>query len=325
MSKSVIAVFDERNEAILAEQELMQLGIRPDDIHLVEPTDQPAESWWDRVKGFFGRHTSEEDELYQEAARRGGFLLTANVADESTEQAVVILERHHPIDLNRIGQPGTTETLGTTGTTTPGLGTGLASKGGIEEAQGTLPIAEESLKVGTRPVSGGAVRVHTYVTETPVEEEVRLREERVVVERTPTDRPAGEGAFQERTIEATEMREEPVIQKEARIVEEVSLGKTSEERVETVRDTLRRTEVDVERDNDFRRDFDTRFGSQGLNYDEYRPMYDYGGRLALDERYRGRNWDDIETDARRDFEGRYPGKWDRFRDSVRYGFERGRR
>jgi hypothetical protein len=216
MSKAVIAVFDQRNEAILAEQELMQLGVRADDIHLVEPSDRPAETWWDRVKGFFGRHTHEDDELYREAARRGGFLLTANVADESTNEAVVILERHHPIDLNRIGQPGT-EPLGTTGAT-GATGTeeraGITSKGGVE-APGTLPVAEEQLKVGTRPVSQGTVRVHTYVVEEPVAEEVRLREENVTVERTPTDRPAGEGAFRERTIEATEMTEEPVIQKEA--------------------------------------------------------------------------------------------------------------
>ena len=38
----------------------------------------------------------------------------------------------------------------------------------------------------------------------------------------------------------------PVISKSARVVEEVVVGKKATDRTETVRDTLRRTEVDVE-------------------------------------------------------------------------------
>ena len=38
----------------------------------------------------------------------------------------------------------------------------------------------------------------------------------------------------------------PVIAKEARVVEEVVVGKTATDRVETVTDTVRRTDVEVE-------------------------------------------------------------------------------
>ena len=81
-----------------------------------------------------------------------------------------------------------------------------------------------------------------------MQEQVALREERVSVERRPVDRPiaAGDDAFRERTIEATETAEEAVVAKEARVTEEVVVRKQSEERTQTVSDTVRRTEVEVE-------------------------------------------------------------------------------
>jgi stress response protein YsnF len=52
--------------------------------------------------------------------------------------------------------------------------------------------------------------------------------------------------FRERTIEATETAEEAVIAKDVRVKEELVLRKGVVENVETVRDTVRRTEVEVE-------------------------------------------------------------------------------
>lgn len=47
--------------------------------------------------------------------------------------------------------------------------------------------------------------------------------------------------------EIRETREEPVVSKQERVVEEVVVGKTSQDRTETVRDKVRRTDVEVER------------------------------------------------------------------------------
>jgi stress response protein YsnF len=55
-----------------------------------------------------------------------------------------------------------------------------------------------------------------------------------------------EAAFRDRTVEMTETAEEAEVRKTAREVGEVSLGKRVEERTETVRDKVRRTEVEVE-------------------------------------------------------------------------------
>ena len=75
-----------------------------------------------------------------------------------------------------------------------------------------------------------------------------LREEHVSIERRPVDRPvaAGDDAFRERTVEATESAEEAVVGKEARVTEELVVRKTAEEQTQTVQDTVRRTEVEVE-------------------------------------------------------------------------------
>jgi uncharacterized protein (TIGR02271 family) len=111
-----------------------------------------------------------------------------------------------------------------------------------------IPVVEEELQVGKREVEQGGVRVESRVTETPVEEQVQLREERVHVERRPVNRPVSNAdeAFREGSIEVTGKAEEAVVAKQARVVEEVVVGKEVAERTETVKDTLRRTDVDVQ-------------------------------------------------------------------------------
>jgi len=121
---------------------------------------------------------------------------------------------------------------------------------GAETKRETLQEVREELTVGTRKVATGGVRVTSSVSEAPVEKTVTLREEEVSAERTPASRrlsaEEAEAAFQDRTVEALGTREEAEVSKVARVVGEVSLGKRVSEREETVRDTVRRTEVEVE-------------------------------------------------------------------------------
>jgi uncharacterized protein (TIGR02271 family) len=150
------------------------------------------------------------------------------------------------------GTTGTTGSAFGTQTSAPAGATGTVGKTGAVGTQGTsetIPLAEETLRVGKRQVNTGRVRVRTYVVETPVNETVHLREEHVEVERRPVDRPvtAGEDLFREREIEATTSREEAVVSKDARIREELVVHKSAEERDETIRDTVRRTEVREDR------------------------------------------------------------------------------
>jgi uncharacterized protein (TIGR02271 family) len=209
---------------------------------------------------------------------------------------------------------------------------------------------EEELQVGKRRVLRGGVRVYSRVIEQPVEESVNLQEERVRVDRRPVDRPATEADFrtgQEQVVEVEEYAEQPVVAKQARVVEEVRVGKEVSQRSETVRDTVRRTEVDVEQipgtastagtatgaaatgtgaafdDSDFRRDFQTNYGTSGASYDTYAPAYRYGYDMASDPRYKGRSFSDVENDLREDYGRRYPNStWDKMKNSIRYGWDK---
>lgn len=171
---------------------------------------------------------------------------------------------------------GTGSDLGTGGTAGSAAGLGLASGGALGTATGrdtsererssdrgstsasgstveeeALPVVEERLQVGKREVDRGGVRVRSYVTETPVHEQLRLRNERVEVERRAVDQPlsAADGdAFRERTVEMTARGEEAMVDKEARVVEEVVVRKTADEEVRDIDDTVRRTDVEVDND-----------------------------------------------------------------------------
>ncbi len=124
----------------------------------------------------------------------------------------------------------------------------LAQNTGTVGANGetVIPIVEEELAVGKREVQSGGAHIRTGVIETPVSEQVTLREEHVNVTRQAVDRAATSADFQNKDITLTETDEVPVVAKSARVVEEVVVGKTATERTETVHDTVRRTDVEVD-------------------------------------------------------------------------------
>jgi uncharacterized protein (TIGR02271 family) len=109
-------------------------------------------------------------------------------------------------------------------------------------------LSEESLTVGKRMVNRGSTRIRRYVVEKPVEENVTLRDEKITIERRPVTAGSvvSDAAFTDKVIEMTETGEEAVVGKTARVVEEVALRKEAVDNVETVRDTVRKEEVEVE-------------------------------------------------------------------------------
>lgn len=187
-----------------------------------------------------------------------------------------------------------------------------------------LPVVEERLKVGKRQVQTGGVKVRTNVEETPAEQKVQLHEEKVRVHRRPADRPAraDDAALAKGEIELTETAEEAVVGKEARVVEEVVLEKEGRDRTETVRDTVRRTGVDVVETEmpDFRADHRTRFAGRGLTYEKALPAYRFGYELARDNRA-GDRWDRIEPEARQRWEADHPGTWEQFKEAIQHAWD----
>jgi uncharacterized protein (TIGR02271 family) len=196
---------------------------------------------------------------YPEAYRRGAALLTVTVAtDDQIEHVTSILEGNGAIDIDeRSATWGAEGGSYVHGESTHIAGTHLAADR-AEVVDRTLdssadrisiPVIEEDLRVGKREINTGRVRVVSRVSERPVEETVNLHEEHAHIERHPVDRPATAAElnnFKAASIEIQETAEEVVVEKTARVVEEVSVGKQSSDHQETVRDTVRRTDVDVQ-------------------------------------------------------------------------------
>ena len=215
----------------------------------------------------FGAEPDHDTAVYDRSMASGATVVSVKVPEDHHESVAAILESHNPIDIDEraesyglstgstsglsssLGMSGETIGAATTGATTGALGTtGRDTLDVGETRDGVIRLAEESLEVGKRAVVGGTTRIRRYVVSTPVEKDISLHSERVVVERRPVDGTATTGAvdFSDRTIEMTETAEQAVVSKTARIVEEVALRKEASDRTETVRDTVRRQDVEIE-------------------------------------------------------------------------------
>jgi len=75
---------------------------------------------------------------------------------------------------------------------------------------------------------------------------------------------------------------------------------------------------------DFRQNYENNFANTGYGYDQYRPAYRYGFEMAKDPRYDGMDWNTLEMQAHRNWNEGTMGPWNRYKDAVRYGWERGR-
>jgi uncharacterized protein (TIGR02271 family) len=265
MEQTVVGLFDDRSEAQAAMQELMREGFIEENIDLsnrgtasgtdMSGTDTDTDTGTgvgDRIANFFNSLFGDDETAarnYTYAANDAEAILTVHAdSPDRAELARDIMDRNGAIDVDERGsQYGTGATGGYQTGTTGDMRTGDMETGT------RIPVVEESLDVGKREVERGGARIRSRVVERPVEEHVRLREEHVTVNRRPVDREVTEGdmrGFQPGEMEITEHAEVPIVGKRARVVEEVEVGKQVTERDETVRDTVRGTEVDVEELNE---------------------------------------------------------------------------
>ncbi len=257
--ETIVAVYDTAEHAAAAVRDLESGGVPSSAISqhaggstgLTESSgtttvDKPREQgFWSSLFG--GEPEYEHDTtVYDRSLQGGSTVVTVRGSSEDLTQALDILERHNPIDIDeRAASYGLAQTAARNTSTAGVTGARLPSA-----EPGMLQLSEEQLVVGKRAVNRGTTRVRRYVVETPVEEQVSLHEERVVVERRPvTDgRPVADADFTDKVIEVTETGEEAVISKQARVREEVVIRKDATERTETVRDTVRREDVEITKD-----------------------------------------------------------------------------
>lgn len=251
-TRTLTALFDSHADAERARQCLAQIGVPPTETDIVDQsavTDArtgDSASVWEKFKRLL--MPAEERSEYEEGVRRGGSLLTASVDDSMAERTVATLEECDPIDIRERAAEWARSGWSTRSPATTAATASSQSGGAREEV---IPVAEQELRVGKRRVDRGGVRVRAYPVEEPVEQDVLLREEHVDVERRPVSQAgsAGKGdPLEERTVEMRETGEEPVVQKDTQVKEEVVVRKRADERSQPVKETVRRTKVDVEDD-----------------------------------------------------------------------------
>ncbi|MCJ2009329.1 YsnF/AvaK domain-containing protein [Methylobacterium sp. J-092] len=285
MTQTITAMYDTYPEATAAKAKLVALGIPEVGVRILSGGEAGTSTtsmsqdggMWGSLKEFF--MPEDDRHVHAEGLHRGGTMLTATVEDGYAEQTYDIMEEHGSVDMDereaswrKDGWDGraTGSTAGTAPVAAGMIGEGalstdraattrdtdlhaagapesVSARGAATDAD-YIPVVEERLNVGKRMVDSGRVRVRSYAVEKAVSENVTLRDETVHVDRRVVDRavtPGDMALFEDKVIEATEMREQAVVSKEARVVGEVGIRKEASDRVETVTDKVRHTEVEV--------------------------------------------------------------------------------
>ena len=184
-----------------------------------------------------GMPDRDYDHLKQ-GLRDGGMVVAVSAQDDEAETVESIFQKH---SAGKIDEAEATRAEPTALAAVP-----AATAASAEDA--AIPVLAEDLLVGKRTVDAGGVRLFRRVVEIPVEDSVILRQERIHMDRVPVDRVVSstDAAFQPMAVELTETEEVAVVGKESRVVEEVVVSKAAVEHTETVHETLRHTEVEVE-------------------------------------------------------------------------------
>ncbi len=272
MSTTLVGIFDDFTAAQRAVQQLSQAGIKQGDISIARNDEgrgyttyggansadyttgtSVGDSISNFFDGIFGTDINDDERgVYAESVRRGSTVVIVNTDDQMLDRAADVLNNAGAVDVDRrhaqyresgykqFDQKAPLYDTEQTRTETQNY---------AKQGEVALPVIEEQINVGKRVVQRGGVRVHTRVTERPVEGKVNLHEENVTVERHRVDRAATDADFaavKEGDFTVTTKAEVPVVAKEAHVVEEVVVGKNVTEREETVRDSVKRTDVDVE-------------------------------------------------------------------------------
>ena len=359
MAKTAVALYDSKNEAQQVKDELTNAGFSRSSIRMMDSGDSDAVDTLTNA----GLPRSDAD-AYFEGLRRGGHLVMITTDDDQIDLVVDIMDRYNSVNIQERSEQWRSEGWSAQGSDQQTTLRQSASQQSSQQSTGrqqamsgnqgrsgaissdqdqiAIPVVEEELQVGKRQVQKGGIRVHTHVEEKPVEESVTVRDEHINVQRRPVNRAAQPGELDnvdEGTFEISEMDEEVVVNKQARVVEEVVVGKEVEERQERVRDTVRRTEVDVDQvdgrttssgsttgidssyTTGFRNHYNSNFASNGMRYEEYEPAYQYGYTMRNSNKVKGQKWADIESQARTDWERNHKGTWQNFKDAVRHGWE----
>ncbi len=316
--KTVIGLFEGSQEASRAYAALLQEGYARADLDILTNDDKDDVPKLANMRKFV---PTPDVDVYLAGVQHGGTIITANVSDSAVERAAGIMSSFHMVNIqNRANELKTVQN-------------GLALSDPKHD-DNVIEVIEEDLQVGKTAVERGRMRIYSVVTEREVQQNVGLRDETIRIQRRPVNRDVAINAdlFKEKSYEMVEMDEIAQVSKTARVVEEVSLGKEVAEKIETIKETLRRQDVEIEEvkaarpfqeyDGDFRAFVKDRLANKGVTFETLKPAFSFGHGLANREPFRSSPWTAVEADAKRIWEEKNPGTWDQNKAVVHYAWEK---
>jgi len=264
--ETLVAAFDTKEHATAAVNALKAGGFHSDDISIF---DHSRLSVGKDVVGVAPKHAGlwqwlfgsdlnlYEAKVYGTTIDDGGTVVSVRVPRDQVAQASGILDLHYPIDIHDRA-------------VTSGIAPAAHVEAAVKEIAATAPLAkvqsvavtpklaqvhsdtlrlaEEQLQVGKKLVETGRTRVRRFTTERDVAQDVTLHEEHAEVLRKAISQPAElkDIDWADSELEAVETKEQALVSKTARVVEEVSLKKKGDDHVETIHEKLRRQEAEIQ-------------------------------------------------------------------------------
>ncbi|CAM3280383.1 YsnF/AvaK domain-containing protein [Aequorivita lipolytica] len=247
MNYTIVGMFNEKNEAITASKKLCNDGFndsqidvshfktkgdyKDNDYHYEE--EKETSGFWDWL---FGDDNDEIRDRHSRVGARTNILSVYAKDRKEAEKATRIMDNCGAVDVDEYDKS---------------LRENKAYKANTDDSSESIKVMKEDISVGKREEKTGGVSIKSRIIEKPVKEDIRLRKERVYVTRKPMDKKvSGDKAFQDKTIAMTETAEKAVVGKSTRVVEEISLNKDVKQKDKTIKDTVRETKVDIDKNVD---------------------------------------------------------------------------
>ena len=252
--EKIVTLYDTAEHAEAARRNLEAAGFPPSEISMLtnktltaagEKLREPG--LWHRL---FGRDIEQHEAVvYGHTVESGGAILTVRVAETEVAKAMGILNAHKVVDVqNRAVQQGLISSAPVPQPAAAPAQPATTAAAGAVSGEQVFGLAEEQLNVGKERVETGRTRVRRFVTEKDVAADVTLHEEHAEVIRKAISDPkfVGDIDWADEDIEVVESAEHALVNKTARIVEEIGLKQVGTEHVETIRDKIRRQQVEIQ-------------------------------------------------------------------------------
>jgi stress response protein YsnF len=311
--RTVVGLFDDRNEAKRAYTTLVEEGFAKADLDILTSDDEEDVH---KLAHLRARIPEPDVNVYLDGLHRGGTIITANVAGSASARAAEILSGYVMVNIKKrllelqkthkefaLLDPATSENV--------------------------LEVIEEELDSGKEPIERGRMRIYSLLSERAGQRDETLKVRRRPVNKSVSINP---DLFKERAFEMFDKDEIAKVGKTARVLEEVSLGKEVAEKVQTIKEALRRRDVEVEEIpaarplqeylSDFRNFYTKNLASSGATFENLSPAFLFGYGLATREPFRSAPWSAVEADSRRIWEEKNPGTWDKNMAVIKYAWAR---